>query len=108
MKRLLTLAVLAVVTAPVSAPFPGILPPEKGNQTVRVFFGDSVQPDKPELLKKIAHTELFVADQDGNKTLVKLAKNGAALEGSLPQGKGIRLLAGVCRYGVVQRGQSEP
>ena len=108
MKRLWTLAVLLAVTAPASAHFVWILPPEKDGKVARVVFSDSLQPDKPELLKKIAHTELFMLNEEGTTIPVKFTKGEDALEVALPQGSGGCLLGGICHFGVVQRGQAEP
>lgn len=108
MQRLLTLAVLLAVAAPARAHFIWIVPPEKDGQPARVVFSDSLQPDKPGLLKKIAHTEFFVRGIDGTSVPVKAAAGKDALEVTLPAAAGVQLLGGVCRYGVVQRGQAEP
>jgi uncharacterized GH25 family protein len=108
MKRLVTVAVLLAVAPPTRAHFVWILPPDQEGQPARVVFSDSLQPDKPELLKKIAHTELFFIDKEGKTTPVKLTGGKDALEAALTPGQGSGLLAGVCRYGVVQRGQTEP
>ncbi len=103
-----TLLTLLAVAVPARAHFVWILPPEKERQPARVVFSDSLKPDNPELLKKVAHTEIFLLGDDGQKSPVKLTRANDALEASLPPGKGARLLFGVCRYGVVQRGQAEP
>ena len=53
MKRLLTVVALVALAAPARAHFVWILPPEKDGQPIRVVFSDGLQPDKPELLKKV-------------------------------------------------------
>jgi hypothetical protein len=108
MKRLWTLAVLLAVSASARAHFVWIVPPLKQGQPARVVFSDSLLPDKPELLKKIAQTEFFVRGADGKTVPIKATTGEDALDLTLPPGDGVRLVGGVCRYGVVQRGQSEP
>jgi Protein of unknown function (DUF3386) len=108
MKRLVTVVVLLAIAAPVRAHFIWILPPEPPGQPARLVFSDSLHPDNPELLKKIARTELFLFDPNGQATPVKLTEAKDTLEVAMPPDQGPQLLGGICRYGVVQRGQAEP
>jgi hypothetical protein len=108
MKRLATLALLLAVAAPVRGHFVWILPPQKAGQPARVVFSDGPWPDRPELLKKIASTELFFVDARGQTTPVKLSENKDAFDATLSSGAGAGWLGGICRYGVTQRGQAEP
>jgi hypothetical protein len=110
MKRLVTVALLlaVAVAAPVRAHFIWILPPANPDEPARLVFSDSLRPDNPALLKKIAHTELFVVDSSGHATPLKLTEAKESLDALVPPGDGMRLLGGVCRYGVTQRGSTEP
>jgi hypothetical protein len=108
MKRLATLALLLAVAAPVHGHFVWFLPSPKPGVPARVVFSDGPYPDRPELLKKIAHTELFFVDAHGQTTPVKLTENKDAFDVTLSPGAGAGWLGGICRYGVTQRGQTEP
>ncbi len=110
MKRWVTslfLVVLAV--APASAHFIWIVPdkPAEGKTTTRVIFSEDLQPDKPDYLAKIAGTELFGRDAGGKIAPVKWKRGENAYQATLP-GASASVLAGVCRYGVIQRGESGP
>jgi hypothetical protein len=109
MSRWCSLLLLAVAVTPARAHFIWIIPDkvEEERTTVRVIFSDSLEPDSPDLLAKIAKTELFLCGTDGRTAPLKLAegKEGNVLT---LEGKGPWLVAGICRYGVVKRGQDEP
>jgi uncharacterized GH25 family protein len=109
MKRLWSVALLLAAAAPARAHFVWLLPAEPGAKEpgVRLVFSDGLEPDKPELLKKVAHTKLFARGADGKEVAVKAAEGKDALQVALPDGK-LYEVAGVCRYGVTQRGSTEP
>lgn len=110
MKRCcLALGCLAIVVMPASAHFIWIIPEEDApsKSLVRVIFSDNLEPDKPELLAKIGQTELFVRDAEGKSEPVKWIRGSDAYQVDVP-GSGPRAVAGVCKYGVVQRGKAEP
>jgi uncharacterized GH25 family protein len=106
MKRLCcTLLFLAAAAAPARAHFLWVLPGEAGG--VRVVFSDTPRPDDPDLLKKVAETEVFVRGAGGQTAQSKVTMGKEALEASAP-GEGMRTVAAVCRYGVTQRGKGDP
>lgn len=107
MKRWLpALAVLVLVTSTARTHFLWLVP-DKGAATAQVLFSDSLAPDTPELLAKMAKTQWYARDNAGKTTALKWTptKTGFAL--AAPD-KGPTLLGGVCLYGVVQRGQDQP
>jgi hypothetical protein len=106
MKRLCcTLLILAATAAPARAHFLWVLPGEGGS--VRIVFNDTPKPDDPDLLKKVAHTQVYVRGAGGQTAESKVTVGKEALEASAP-GEGMRTVAAVCRYGVTQRGKGEP
>jgi hypothetical protein len=109
--KLWTSALLVLMAAlPARAHFIWLLPPggsgDKAGQ-VRVIFSDNTEPDRPELLARIAKTKLFVRGRDNKEEPLKWTKGKDAYEISVP-GKGPRLVLGVCRYGVFQHGKEGP
>jgi hypothetical protein len=100
-----TLLVLAAAAVPVRAHFLWVLPGEGGG--VRIVFSDTPKPDDPDLLKKVAHTEVHVRGAGGQAVTSKVTAGKEALEAAAP-GEGMRTVAAVCRYGVLQRGKGEP
>jgi hypothetical protein len=104
------LLLLAVAVTPARAHFIWIVPDklEDDRTTVRVIFSESLEPDSPDLLAKIARTELFLCGRDGQPTPLKLedAKEGARVVAF--EGKGPWEVAGVCKYGVLRRGDTGP
>jgi hypothetical protein len=96
---------LAAAAAPARAHFIWVLPAD--NWTVRVVFSDTPKPDDPALLAKIVHTQLTVRGADGTQTKAELKPAKDALEAAVP-GRGLREVAALCQYGVMQRGKSEP
>ncbi len=106
MKRLCcTLLILAATAAPARAHFLWVLPGEGGS--VRIVFNDTPEPDDPDLLKKVAHTQVFVRGAGGQAAESKVTVGKEALEAPAP-GEGMRTVAALCRYGVTQRGKGEP
>ena len=110
MKRcVMSLLLLALATVQAKAHFIWIIPgkPEAEKTTAQVIFSDSLQPDSPDLMAKIANTELFVRTT-GNKTEpVKWSEGKDAYKVTLA-GKGPATVGGVCQYGVIQRGKADP
>jgi uncharacterized GH25 family protein len=103
MKRLLgTLALLLALSLPARGHFVFLLPAD-GSRTVRAVFSDSLEPDRPELLKKVAHTRFSSRMPDGDVALkATTVKN--ALELTVG-GTGPAWVVGVCPYGVTTRGK---
>src|SRR6266404_306625 len=108
MRRALSSLLLLVLAAvPARGHFIWLLPEEGGKRGVRMVFSDKPAPDNADLLKKIAHAEVFVVGTDGKRLPVKFAQKKDAFALELP-GEGLRFVAAVCQYGVVQRGKDDP
>jgi uncharacterized GH25 family protein len=109
MKRLGIVFLLLAAAAPARAHFVWLLPAEPGAKEpgVRLIFSDGLAPDRPELLKKVAHTKVFARDADGKEVVVKAVAGQDALNVALPDGQ-FYVVAGTCRYGVSTHGGSEP
>jgi len=106
MKRLVLALTAVVLAAPAAwSHFVWIVPEDNG--TARVIFSDSLKPDAPELLAKIAQTEVFVRDESGKTTALKWKDEKDAYR-LAPEATGQVLLGSVTRYGVIQRGESAP
>jgi hypothetical protein len=103
-RHYLSLIIVAAAVTAAPAHFIWIVPDDQGN--ARVIFSDSLKPDRPELLAKIAKTSVFVRSADGKETPLKWTDGKDAF--ILSPGKGPKLIGGLCTYGVVQRGSSEP
>src|SRR5258707_3436669 len=95
---------LTLAVTPARAHFLFLLPnaPEAKGPAVRLVFSDGPQPDDAKLLDKVKHTELFEVGPDGKTTPLKFAPGKDCFEAPLT-GKGERVVAGVCVYGVTQR-----
>jgi hypothetical protein len=103
MKRLLgTMALLLALSLPAQGHFVFLLPAE-GSRTVRAVFSDNLEPDRAELLKKVAHTRFSWRMRAGDAPLkATTVKN--ALEMTVG-GTGPAWVVGVCPYGVTTRGK---
>jgi hypothetical protein len=110
MTRWCALLLVAAIATPARAHFIWLVPDafEPTGTTVRVIFSESLEPDSPDLLKLVDHTELFRCTGDGQPTLVEVARDRKGSRFLVLEGKGPWEVAGVCRYGVVRRGQDEP
>lgn len=105
--RSLSVGLIAFFWAmPLQAHFVWIIPDAAKNQA-RVVMSESPEADSPSLLDKIAHTEVMVRRQNGRVETLKLAKGDEALETQFA-GEGAGTLAGVCRYGVLDKGTGGP
>ena len=90
---------LAVLAAPVRAHHIWIIPDGADGSKPRAVFSDTLAPDSPDLLRKIAHARLYVRDATGNEELVEWAKGEDSFALDVP-GRGGRTVGGVCVYGV--------
>jgi hypothetical protein len=112
MKRCLSaLAMLAALAAPARAHFLWLVPDPAaaGNPvTAKAIFSDSLEPDTNVPVTKVAKTRLFIRTVGGQITEGKWAEGKHAYTITLPADQPRSVLAGVCQYGVFQRGQEEP
>jgi len=85
------------------------LVPEEGGNAVKAVFSDTLKPDQKVSVEKIEKTKLILLDSAGKVSELKWALDKA---GSFYQvevaGSGVRIVAGVTDYGVLQRGDSKP
>jgi uncharacterized GH25 family protein len=105
----LVMALGLACAEPARAHFVWLLPHEVIDKipAVHMIFSEDTQPDRPELLEKIAQTELFARGPDGKTTRVKAVLGKDAWRATMPS-KGLQEVAGLCCYGVVRHGKSEP
>jgi hypothetical protein len=90
------------------AHFPWIVAVDGKPTEVEVLFSDSLKPDNPELLQRIAHTK-FVGRpaSGGNERPIDAGKPGSEhWRFKVPDQ--LSSIVGVCEYGVLQRGDSKP
>jgi hypothetical protein len=96
------MTLLLGMTVPAWGHFVFLLPSE-GGRTVRAVFSDTPAPDRPELLKKVAHTR-FTSRVAGRDFPLKAEAVKSALEMTVG-GEGPAWVVGVCSYGVTTRGK---
>ncbi len=100
--------VLCAAVAAAPAHFVWVVPNKPAAGKAQVIFSDSLEPDSPDLLERIARTEVFVRGEDGKNVAVKKEKDGGAFVVTLP-GKGPQVVgAALTPYGVFQRGDNPP
>ncbi len=100
---------LCGLALPARAHFVWIVPDKgaAGGSDALVIFSDDQQPDSKVPVTKIARTELFAVGPSATITPLKATEGKHAYRVAAPA-KGPAVLAGVCRYGVVQKGKAEP
>ncbi|MCS6850688.1 MAG: DUF3386 family protein [Gemmataceae bacterium] len=103
--RCASVCLLVLAALPAQAHFIWIVPNTNGNQA-QVLFSDTLQPDDPALLPKIAHTRWYARTVEGKTVDLKWSEKGA--ERWLEAPTGAAMWGGVCVYGVVQRGSGDP
>src|ERR1700722_18044921 len=107
MKRLLaSLMVLGLTAVSARAHFIWILPDKDNEPGALVVFSDTLGPDNPKLLDKIVKTQIYLRRLDKEQA-IQWTRGKDAFMVSLP-GTGPRSVCGVCQYGVLQKGESEP
>ncbi len=115
MRHLFAGFLLVIIPLSTSAHFIWIVPgPNAPPQKVMVYFGDRLQPDKPELLKTVAHTSLSAHRSNGKAADLKIVPSRSSKEGhyevSLPK-QDISIVTGHCKWGVhtlKELGESTP
>jgi uncharacterized GH25 family protein len=106
MARTIAFLGLLFFTSTANAHFVWIIP-VPGKNEVRVVMSDTTEPDSPALLDKIAHTDMLVRLPDGKVQKLSCAKGEDSFIATIP-GEGTRTVGGVCKYGVMQRGNTDP
>jgi N-acetylneuraminic acid mutarotase len=101
----LTLSGLAGVAAPARAHFIWIVPDAADAAKAKVVFSENLEPDDGVPVENIAATKLF-ARTAGQPAPLDWAKGEHAYLARLP-GDGA-VVGGVCRYGVLRRGEGKP
>jgi uncharacterized GH25 family protein len=100
MTRLLLTALAAFLwTASSLAHHIWIIPERPEGPKATAVFGDTLEPQSPDILKKVAHTRLFVREASGNEELVEWTKGESSFALEV-LGKGTRTIGGTCIYGV--------
>lgn len=100
MHRLLLTALAAMIwTASSKAHHIWIIPERPEGPKATAVFGDTLEPQSPDILKKVAHTRLYVREASGNEELVEWTKGESSFSLEV-KGKGTRTIGGTCVYGV--------
>src|SRR5438128_2485816 len=102
--------VLAAAAVPAQAHFVFLVPSGQDVTPNRVtmIFSDNLKPDpNPMLLKKIAQTELFARPATGKMEPVKHTEGKDVINVAVPA-ENMHVVAGICKYGVIKRGEGEP
>jgi hypothetical protein len=112
MKRCLAaLFVLAALALPARAHFLWLVPDKTAPGkpvTAKAIFSDSLEPDTNVPITKVAQTKLWLRGADGVTSEGKWTEGKHAYTITLPDGHPRSIIAGVCHYGVFQRGKEEP
>jgi hypothetical protein len=103
------LALWAVAATAAPAHFIWIVPddPAPGKVSAKAVFSDTLQPDRPELLEKIGVANFVASDAAGVSKPLRATKGEQTIDLVVNHGGPVRI-CGTCRYGVSQRGASEP
>src|SRR5262245_17000961 len=105
MKRCLVSLLLLVALVPVAQGHFIWIVPEKDGAMAKVIFSDSLEPDAPALLDKIAKTDVYVGAGE-KMTAVKWIKGKDAYVVTVA-GKE-KFVAAMCQYGVIEKGKGDP
>jgi hypothetical protein len=104
-----TLLVVGTLVAPgvVDAHFLFIRigPHAEAGRGVEVFFSEQARAGDPRFVEKVAHTELWLQDEPGKFTPLKVTQGTDRLRAYLPSGKSVAVV-GSCEYGVLKRDKS--
>jgi hypothetical protein len=107
MKRHFVALLALLLLGPVSwGHFIWVVPNEQSTEA-QVFFSDSLEPDDPKLLPKIAKTDLFLRQGDKAPVAVKWIQGKDAYLVKIDD-KAATVLSAVCDYGVIQKGTADP
>lgn len=99
LRRLLPVIAVLVLPLAAQAHFVWLIP--AGPNEAKVIFSDSLSPDDPKLLDKIAHLKVFGHDVKGSHHDLKMERAADAFVVKVPDG--VNILCGTCTYGVFQR-----
>jgi uncharacterized GH25 family protein len=106
MKSLVAGLCVLVGAGPACAHFIWIIPDESANR-VSVVFSETPAPDSPALLDKISHMQLMARNSNGRAEPLKFTKSDDVLRAEV-SADNTRTIGGVCTYGVMKRGNTEP
>lgn len=107
MYRMLSAAVLALLTVSLAeGHFAFIVPTDKGDGA-QVIFSDDLKPDTNVNIEKIANTKLTLRDSAGKESALEWKKGEGFYAVTVP-GSGTRVVYGVTDYGVLQKGEGKP
>lgn len=102
--RLFALACWLLVPWVARAHFVWMIP--AGDNEAKVVFSDSLAPDDPQLLDKIAHLKVFGHDSKGAHFDLRMERAADGFIVKIPEG--VQIVCGTCTYGVFQREGQNP
>lgn len=110
MRRLLTLCMLLALAVPARAHFIWLVPDADGKgHSAQLVFSDTLGPDEAVLISKVAQTKLFArAGLKGADVPVTMTPQKHSYRVTVKATEGPILIGGICQYGVLARGKSEP
>lgn len=107
MRRFLCILLLLATAVPAQAHFIWIVPEGGDPMKARVVFSEGLEPDDSVAIEKIAATKLFMRDGGGKVSALDWKKSEHAYQVNVPA-KAPAVIGGVCKYGVLQRGEGKP
>jgi uncharacterized GH25 family protein len=99
--------IVLLLVGSVQAHFIWIVPAGSDGTAAQVVFSDTLGPDEGVPIEKIAGTKLLLRDVGGKAAPLSWKQGEHHFLASVP-GKGSATLGGVCRYGVITRGEGKP
>lgn len=98
---------LLLASAPAPAHFIWIVPDALDRAKAKVILSETLEPDVAVSIAGIASTKLFAIDSHGKVAHPEWKKADHAYIVDLPPWEGF-MIAGMCEYGVMQRGEGKP
>jgi len=98
-------AVVLLATVPTQAHFLWVVTGSVETPVVQVYFGESAEPDDPDLLKRVAHSKAWaIPDRRGEPQPLVLENKDDSLVATLSQEQSHAPVALRCTYGTLTRG----